>query len=329
MPAAHEPRLAGQAAARGRGDVRRRGRAVRPDQHRAVLRAGPRLAAGHPGRASTCGRASACLDLGAGTGVSTEELARSGAYVVGADLSVGMLRVGPPGPARPCRCSPGDALALPFADGAFDAVTISFGLRNVVDTAGGAARAGPGDPARRPAGGLRVQRTRSTPPSGTVYLRLPDAGAAGGRPAGLVQPGRLRLPGRVDPRLARPGRAGRRHRGPAGWARVGWRNLTGGVVALHRATRANRRIRTRSGRAFSAACARTPRTTLDIDVAIDDVIAGRATARWSWRTGIWMVAGADPDCPVIGGQLIVALDGRRAGRSEHLDGAPARRGSGR
>ena len=34
------------------------------------------------------------LDLGAGTGVSTEELARSGAYAVGADLSLGMLRAG-------------------------------------------------------------------------------------------------------------------------------------------------------------------------------------------------------------------------------------------
>ncbi len=34
------------------------------------------------------------LDLAAGTGVSTAELARSGAYAVGADFSVGMLRVG-------------------------------------------------------------------------------------------------------------------------------------------------------------------------------------------------------------------------------------------
>src|SRR6476659_3816867 len=34
------------------------------------------------------------LDVGAGTGVSTEELGRSGAYAVGADLSTGMLREG-------------------------------------------------------------------------------------------------------------------------------------------------------------------------------------------------------------------------------------------
>ena len=73
------------------------------------------------------------LDLAAGTGVSTEELARSGAYVVGADLSLGMLQAGHR--ARPqVPLLAGDALALPFADAAFDAVTISFGLRNVVDT---------------------------------------------------------------------------------------------------------------------------------------------------------------------------------------------------
>ncbi|MET0492695.1 MAG: class I SAM-dependent methyltransferase, partial [Actinoplanes sp.] len=73
------------------------------------------------------------LDVGAGTGVSTEELGRSGAYAVGADLSTGMLRVG----RRSGRSVPlvaGDALKLPFGDETFDAVTISFALRNVVDT---------------------------------------------------------------------------------------------------------------------------------------------------------------------------------------------------
>ena len=43
------------------------------------------------------------LDVGAGTGVSTEELGRSGAYAVGADLSIGMLRAGG-GYGRGCRC---------------------------------------------------------------------------------------------------------------------------------------------------------------------------------------------------------------------------------
>ena len=79
-------------------------------------------------------RGERCLDLAAGTGVSTEELARSGAFVVGADLSLGMLQVGHAvRPTVPLLA--GDALALPFADAAFDAVTVSFGLRNIVDTA--------------------------------------------------------------------------------------------------------------------------------------------------------------------------------------------------
>jgi len=74
------------------------------------------------------------LDLGAGTGVSTVELALSGAYVVGADISQGMLRAGKKvRPATPLLA--GDALALPFPDAAFDAVTISFALRNVHDPA--------------------------------------------------------------------------------------------------------------------------------------------------------------------------------------------------
>src|SRR3712207_4737383 len=72
------------------------------------------------------------LDVGAGTGASTEELRRSGAYAIGVGLSVGMLRAG-----RHTRSDvplvAGDALALPFPDACFDAVTISFALRNVVD----------------------------------------------------------------------------------------------------------------------------------------------------------------------------------------------------
>jgi demethylmenaquinone methyltransferase/2-methoxy-6-polyprenyl-1,4-benzoquinol methylase len=72
------------------------------------------------------------LDVAAGTGVSTAELARSGAVAVASDFSLGMLTAG----SRRRRLLPfvaADALHLPFAEAAFDAVTISFGLRNVVD----------------------------------------------------------------------------------------------------------------------------------------------------------------------------------------------------
>src|SRR3954454_14914191 len=61
------------------------------------------------------------LDVGAGTGVSTQELARSGAYAVGADISVGMLQAGKrTRPEVPLLA--GDALRLPFPDASFDAV---------------------------------------------------------------------------------------------------------------------------------------------------------------------------------------------------------------
>ena len=79
------------------------------------------------------------LDLAAGTGTSTMTFAASGADCVACDFSIGMLRAGstrvrahPDGP-QPAFVG-GDALRLPFGDGLFDAVTISFGLRNVADT---------------------------------------------------------------------------------------------------------------------------------------------------------------------------------------------------
>ena len=70
------------------------------------------------------------LDLAAGTATSSAALARSGARVVGCDFSLGMLAMGR---GKSVALVAGDALRLPFADHAFDAVTISFGLRNTAD----------------------------------------------------------------------------------------------------------------------------------------------------------------------------------------------------
>ena len=74
------------------------------------------------------------LDLAAGTGTSTKPLKDAGADAVACDFSAGMIEVGrvryPD-----VTFVQGDALALPFADAEFDKVTISFGLRNVNDTA--------------------------------------------------------------------------------------------------------------------------------------------------------------------------------------------------
>ena len=70
------------------------------------------------------------LDLAAGTAVSTEELAKSGAWIVACDFSQGMLAAGKD---RDVPKVVGDGMHLPFADASFDAVTISFGLRNIHD----------------------------------------------------------------------------------------------------------------------------------------------------------------------------------------------------
>jgi len=170
------------------------------------------------------------LDLAAGTGVSTVELARSGAWCVATDFSQGMLRAGL---SRRVPMVAGDALHLPYADGVFDAVTISFGLRNVV-----AYRDGLAELARvTKSGGRLVICDFSTPtwaPFRTVYLEylmraLPAvARAVSSNPEAYVY--------LAESIRAWPDQAGLAAEiQTAGWSAVGWRNLTGGVVALHRA----------------------------------------------------------------------------------------------
>ena len=173
------------------------------------------------------------LDLAAGTAVSTEELARSGAWCVAADFSVGMLLAGN---ARPVPKVAADATRLPFGDATFDAVTISFGLRNVVDH-----EVGLREMARvtKPGGRLVVCEfsTPTNPLFGTVYKEylmraLPRvARAVASNPEAYVY---LAESIRAWPEQAELARRIKR----AGWSGVRWRNLTGGIVALHAATRA-------------------------------------------------------------------------------------------
>ncbi|MBO0870578.1 MAG: demethylmenaquinone methyltransferase [Micromonosporaceae bacterium] len=174
------------------------------------------------------------LDVAAGTGVSTVELSRSGAYPVGVDISLGMLAAG-----RACgrevALLAGDALALPFADGTFDAVTISFGLRNLHDT-----EAGLSELCRvtRPGGRLVVcEFSRPTwAPLRRVYQRylMRALPVLAGRVASNPEAYRYLAESIRD----WPDQAGLAARiAAAGWAEVGWRNLSGGIVALHRAVR--------------------------------------------------------------------------------------------
>ncbi|MFB8385530.1 class I SAM-dependent methyltransferase [Microbacterium sp. NPDC055910] len=73
------------------------------------------------------------LDLAAGTGASSVAFARSGADVVAADFSPGMIAEGRRrhGGIRNLTFREADATDLPFDDDEFDTVTMSFGLRNV------------------------------------------------------------------------------------------------------------------------------------------------------------------------------------------------------
>jgi demethylmenaquinone methyltransferase / 2-methoxy-6-polyprenyl-1,4-benzoquinol methylase len=175
------------------------------------------------------------LDVGAGTGISTEELARSGAFAVGADLSVGMLRAGRE-TRRTVPLVAGDALRLPFPDAAFDAVTVSFALRNVVDT-----EAALRELARVTRAGGRLVVCEFSHPTNAMFQRvylnylmrsLPAvARGVSSNPDAYVYlaesirawPDQAHLAARIA------------QAGP--WDRVGWRNLTGGIVALHRAVK--------------------------------------------------------------------------------------------
>lgn len=175
------------------------------------------------------------LDIAGGTGVSAEPFAASGIQVVVADFSLGMVRVGKR--RRPdLAFVVADATRLPFADNSFDAVTMSFGLRNVVDHERALREF---HRVTRPGGRLvicefstptwapvrvayqqvvlrvlpAVARRTATNPESYCYLAesiraWPDQRALADRVAA------------------------------AGWRGVQWRNLTGGVAALHRATRA-------------------------------------------------------------------------------------------
>ena len=175
------------------------------------------------------------LDLAAGTATSSAALARSGADVVGCDFSLGMLQVGRRAGHDGVDLVAGDALRLPFADGSFDAVTISFGLRNTADAGLALAEL---LRVTRPGGRLVVCEFSSPTwaPFRAVYLNylmraLPVvATRVSSDPSAYVY-----LAESVRAWPTQPALAARLQQG--GWADVAWRNLSGGIVALHRGTR--------------------------------------------------------------------------------------------
>ena len=173
------------------------------------------------------------LDLAAGTGTSSQPFVDAGAEVVPCDFSLGMLQVGKEH--RPhLPFTAGDGTRLPFADHTFDAVTISFGLRNIVDPVAGLREM---LRVTRPGGRLVVcEFSHPTwAPFRTLYVEYlmkalpPIARAVSSSPDAYVYlaesirawPDQTALADLI---------------GAAGWHRPEWRNLSGGIVALHRAT---------------------------------------------------------------------------------------------
>ncbi|GAB3211406.1 demethylmenaquinone methyltransferase [Marinactinospora thermotolerans] len=179
------------------------------------------------------------LDLAAGTGTSSESFTVKGARVIACDFSLGMLQVGARrrggASRRGVTVVAGDALRLPFADETFDAVTISFGLRNVNDV----------DRALREL--LRVTKVGGrivicefshipVRPLDRIYgaglkVALPlVARCFTGNPGAYAYLSESIADWPNQPVLARRMQA-------AGWSDVAWRNLTLGAVALHRGRR--------------------------------------------------------------------------------------------
>lgn len=175
------------------------------------------------------------LDLAAGTGTSSAEIAKHGAHVTAADFSEGMLAEGRRRHAgnEAIEFVFADATALPFENDSFDAATISYGLRNVSDPAAALAEM---FRVVKP-GGRVVVAEFSTPPSKLVRVPyafygsqvLPRiAGAINREAAEAYQYLNESIERWPDQRqLATMLRE-------AGFERVAYRNLTFGIVALHR-----------------------------------------------------------------------------------------------
>ena len=182
------------------------------------------------------------LDVACGTGDLSRVLARAGAAnVIGLDFCRPMLEIARRKAADDDRVVlfvEGDALRLPFADEAFDVVTIAFGLRNLAVVEEGLREL---LRVLRPGGRAAVLEFSSPVVPGFRALfrfyftrLLPRIGGwlSGSRGAYRYLPDSVsRFPDQE--RLAALMRG-------AGFEEVGYRNLTGGIAALHTGTRARR-----------------------------------------------------------------------------------------
>ena len=174
------------------------------------------------------------LDVATGTGDLAIALRARGADVVGLDFSERMLELAR-AKAPDIRFEAGNALALPYADGEFDAVTVGFGARNFSDLGKGLA-----EMARvtRPGGRVVVlEITTPQKPPLSWFFKLwfdqvvPRLGRLAGDPAAYTYlPSSVRrFPG---PQALAAGLAA------AGLTDVRWVLTAGGIIALHAGVRA-------------------------------------------------------------------------------------------
>ena len=176
------------------------------------------------------------LDIAAGTGSSSRPLADAGAQVIPMDFSVGMLESGRKRhPDLPF--TQGDALKLPFEDNRFDVTTISFGLRNTSDPQKALAEA-----VRVTKIGGRVVVVEFSSPTNrifrTIYMRyLMRAMPWVARKSSSNPEAYIYL---AESIIAWPDQAALADiLRKAGWSRVGWTNLTFGIVAIHEGFKAS------------------------------------------------------------------------------------------
>ncbi|CAB5045091.1 unannotated protein [freshwater metagenome] len=170
------------------------------------------------------------LDLAAGPGSSSEPLHKAGATVFATDFSEGMLAVGRK--TRPyLNFSKADALNLPFEADTFDVVTISYGLRNTVDYPKALAEA---LRVTKP-GGRMVVVEFSHPkwrPFRTIYTEyLMKALPVIARRTSSNPDAYIYLAESIRAWPDQQGLAAAMEK--AGWSKISWKNLTGGVVAVH------------------------------------------------------------------------------------------------
>lgn len=176
------------------------------------------------------------LDVASGPGNVAKQLLVEGARdVVAADLSYNMLAEGHRRGLPDIHFVNADALALPFGDEQFDAVTISFGLRNLVDPEAGLREF---HRVARPGARMVVMEfaAPTAEPLRTIYREylmkaLPKA-------ANVVSSDASSYGYLAESIAAWPDRrAVADWMESAGWRDVQVKDLTGGIVAVHRGIR--------------------------------------------------------------------------------------------